>query len=189
MQKLIFLNDWFFNEKLIYDCFGFFRDRYELNISKTYDLLNISKNDIIIGWGSGCLDIMGIMNEHNIENTKILISPYLDYNYFIYNFSEESDEFETEYQKKAGILENKYIAHDKDVSENYGRVIYPDKEKWFRNTYVFFGDSDKLIPLQYYLYLADMYNGCSFHLIENAGFAPFYNNNSFFDILEANTPL
>lgn len=189
MQKLIFLNDWFFNEKLLYDSFEPLTNRFDVEISKSSDLLNIGENDIIAGWGSGCLDILEAMNKSDLNNIKILISPYLDYDYFVYNRSDKSGEFEATYRKKTGILEDEYIDPERDVNKNRGRVVYPDKNRWFTNTYVFIGDSDRLVPFKYHLYFAEMYNGCSFHLIENAGFSPFYKSGDFLDILEANTPL
>lgn len=189
MQKLIFLNDWFFNEKLLYDSFEPLTNRFDVEISKSFDLLNIGENDIIAGWGSGCLDILEAMNKSDFKNTKILISPYLDYDYFVYNSGEKSGEFETEYQKKTGIPEDKYIDPEWDINKNSGRIVYPEKNRWFTNTYVFIGDSDRLVPFKYHLYFAEMYNGCSFHIIENAGFAPFYKKGDFLNILEANTPL
>jgi hypothetical protein len=172
MYNILFLNDWFYKNDLISEYFDFLYGNDNLVIRKTLPVKDIDSFDVFIGWGSGCLDILS--NLDILNGIKIMFSPYLDYNYMILNNRKFKDNFDGNYSEMAEVPREPYADPQRNKNLFKERAIYPDSSRWYKNIFVIFGDMDRIIPLDYHLYFAEMFNGCSFHLVEGAGFAPFY---------------
>ncbi len=172
MQSILFLNDWFYKNDLIAKYFNFLYKEYNVNVKKTLCEKDKDIFDIFIGWGSGCLDILENINILN--GKKILLSPYLDYNHIILNNRKLKGDIDENYSELAEVPFEPYADPQRDRYLFKGRAIRTDSSKWHKDVFVLFGDMDNLIPLGYHLFFAEMFNGCAFHLIEGAGFAPFY---------------
>jgi len=172
MQRILFLNDWFYKNDLIVEYFNFLYKEHAVSVKKTLCEKDVFSFDIFMGWGSGCLDILA--NIDIISGKKVLLSPYLDYNYIILNNKKLKGNIDKNYPAMAEVPFEPYADPQRDRYFFNNRAIHVGPSSWYKDVFVLFGDMDKLIPLKYYLYFAEMFNGCAFHLIEGAGFAPFY---------------
>ncbi|MGA1862329.1 hypothetical protein OWM07_05555 [Deferribacter thermophilus] len=178
MEKLLFLNDFFCNNRL-FDKYFFFLKNYFNDVS--YNENNLENYDFIICFGGGCLlalDKLSLLKNKII----ILITPYLDFDLF-FDRNSDIDKLISLYSEKTGIDKeclNKNLKFDNIKPVFLNEQIVKDNK-----IYIIYGDSNKIIPLDFCLKIGMILHGVSFHLIENAGYAPFIDNyTTFRKILE-----
>ncbi|MGA1847158.1 hypothetical protein [Deferribacter abyssi] len=164
----LILGDFLFGETLYEDYLGFLKNHFEI-----YYNCDLKFPDLIIGWGSGCFTLLENINKLN-DKVLMLISPYLDFDMFfkwIYN----DNNWRKKYLFLSGIDNERYLKVDIDYSFLLGKKLFLSEMNLYNNkTYIIYGNENKLVPIEYGLKLGLLLNGTSFHLIEDAGFSPFY---------------
>lgn len=177
MYKALFLNDLYCNNKIFSDYFSFLNNHFDVvDINSDKDL---NSYDLLIGFGFGCFPLLKQLPL--LKNKVILmISPYLDFDMFFKKFNDKDIEY---FSKMSGI-DKKYLQPIRDDIK--AEPIFLQEQLIENNkVYIVFGDMNKIIPLEYCLKIGMILHGVSFHLIEDAGYAPFIDKyDTFKNILE-----
>ncbi|KAA0259429.1 hypothetical protein FHQ18_00695 [Deferribacter autotrophicus] len=149
------------------------------NYFKVYYDCDINYADLIVGWGSGCFALLENIKKLN-NKAIVLISPYLDFDMF-FNWVHKDDDWKRKYLYLSGIDEERFLKVDADYSMLTNKKVFlPEMDVYNSKVYIIYGDENKLVPVDYGLKLGLLLNGTSFHLIEGAGFAPFYDKHEEF---------